>query len=408
VIYFKLVSNKNTFETCNIHNIEDIQNIDYTKNDSLTISASTLYEGDVLKNLLQGENYRDAWTAKIDVTVLFLDTLYGGVSIVKEGGGKQTQSIRLKTVDNLYLTLRSVNKNPEKLIPDFAKTLRLENIVVDGISAQHPYASIVVSKLSDAINILHTHPKIVFLPKQTTLDNYNEVYGDRLYALEFENKGVYNWTTLNNVFEIMDTEDLQKLKSKVSSRLRIDKNMLVRARLFDLIIGDWDRHAKQWGWVVTKQDTTYKAYPLPMDRDNAFFKVGGLIPSLISDEDITPKMQSFDRKINYLEGLVYDFDVYFLQNISEEVFIREAKYIQNRLTNQDIEKAFRKWNTELYNLHAKEIINKLKYRTDNLETIATKFKAILDSRPLLQKPLKGSEDMLLDEALIKCFDCIKK
>tara|TARA_R110002049_G_scaffold302713_2_gene496062 strand:+ start:3402 stop:4679 length:1278 start_codon:yes stop_codon:yes gene_type:complete len=408
VIYFKLISDNGSYETCNIHNIDDIHNIDYNKHDRLTTSAGTLYEGDVLKNILQGKNYRDAWTAKIDVPILFLDTLHGGVNIVKEGGGKQTQSLRLKSSDDLYLTLRSVNKNPDELIPEYAKTLGLETVVIDGISAQHPYASVVVAKLSDVINLLHTHPKLVFLPKQAALKSYNSEYGNRLYHLEFENKGTYNWTTLESVIEIIDTEDLQKLKITHRSKLEIDKKMLIRARLFDLIIGDWDRHAKQWGWIVTEKDSTFLAHPLPMDRDNAFFKVEGIIPSLISDESITPKLQSFDERIDYLEGLVYDFDLYFLQNVSQADFTSEAKFIQEQLTDQNIEQALRLWNTELYNLYADEIKTKLKARRDNLIPIAAKFHSIIKAKPLLNKTLKGSEPNIVNRQLLKCFDCIEK
>ena len=41
-------------------------------------------------------------------------------------------------------------------------------------------------------------------------------------------------------------------------------------RLFDMLLGDWDRHQDQWRWAAFKEDgvTTYR--PVPRDRDQAF------------------------------------------------------------------------------------------------------------------------------------------
>ena len=296
-LYLKISNEDTLIETCKIYSFQDLNTINFREHDTVEVSASSLYEGDFIKRLLQGENYRNAWEAKIKAPILYLDTLYGGVTIIKEGGGKQTRSLRLRARDSTVYTLRSVNKNPEPLIPEFLKTLNLENIVVDGISSQHPYAAPVVAKLAESINVIHTDPKVVFLPKQERLNIYNTDYGNRLYMLEYETEGLKNWTSHANVIELLDTDGLQKLKMKLQNRLKIDRNELVRARLFDLVIGDWDRHAKQWGWAVSKKDSAYVAHPIPGDRDNAFFVIDGLIPTIISNENITKELRPFQNEI---------------------------------------------------------------------------------------------------------------
>src|SRR5690606_34569363 len=134
------------------------------------------------------------------------------------------------------------------LVPEFARTPGIENRVIDGVSAQHPYATLAVAALADEVGVLHTNPQIVFVPEQSSLNKYNKKYGNRLYLLEYETKGKKNWTTYKNVDEIIDTDNLQKLKMKHGNKVSVDKRTLVRARIFDLLIGDWDRHAKQWGW----------------------------------------------------------------------------------------------------------------------------------------------------------------
>lgn len=188
--------------------------------------------------------------------------------------------------------------------------------------------------------------------------------------------------------------------------MQIDKNLLVRARLFDLLIGDWDRHANQWGWVIQKKGDSYHAIPLAGDRDNAFFKLEGLIPGIISNKNIQPLVRPFEAEIDYLPGLIYPIDVYFLKNVSVEIFIKEAKYLQEVLTDEKIESAIKAWPSQIYDLNGEEIATKIKQRREDLVKYATAFHELIQQKPLLTKPLKGSEDLELSEALMKCFDCL--
>ncbi|MEO8774600.1 MAG: hypothetical protein ABI263_07845 [Gelidibacter sp.] len=405
LIYWSLNSAPKSFKTSAIVDLDNVNSINFKDYDSLTIAASTLYEANELKKLMQGEHYRKAWATPIKVPVVFLDTLLGGLKFVKEGGGNQTKSLKFKdSLGNKY-ALRSVNKNPSPLVPEFAKTLGLENIIVDGISAQHPYAAIVVAALADAAGILHTSPKLYFIPKQKILKEYNNEYGNKLFLFEHETESVTNWTTIENVISIIETDDLQLLKLKRGDSLIIDERALVRARLFDLVIGDWDRHAKQWGWVIKEEPNRQVAIPLPADRDNAFFNIGGILPSIISNKNVTPEMRPFNNDIDYMPGLIHDFDVYFLKSTRETVFIEEAQQLQSLLTDKAIENAVHQWPSKIYDLDGQEIVNKLKNRRDALITYAKTFKHILEAKEYPTQPLKGSEDLKLNGHYLKCFEC---
>lgn len=408
IIYFSIWSTPTKVASQIIVNAENINTLNFKNQDSVSIAVTTMYEGNILKKMVQGEQYREEWSVPVKVPVVFLDTLKGGLSIIKKGGGKQTQSLRLKNQKDVYYTLRSVAKNPEPLIPEFAKTLGIENIIIDGISAQHPYGASVVAKLAESISILHTHPSLVFVPKQERLGKYNTAYGNKLYWLEYETEGPTNWTHLDNVLEIVDTEKLQEKKQELGEKLSINKEELVRNRLFDLVIGDWDRHAKQWGWVLQQQGDKYQAIPLAGDRDNAFFSLDGVIPSVVSSKNIQPRLRSFEKEIEYIPGLVYPFDRYFLQNTPIEVFREQAKFIQNNLTNQAIEEALNIWPKEIYNLHGEEIKAKLIARRTQLVEYAKAFKEEIDRQGILNEPLKGSDDVVLPKGLLECFECEEK
>ncbi len=406
LIYFSVSSTDKEFETVTIQEFDDLENIDFRRHDSVEVAASSLYEANELKDIMQGDNYREAWTSPVKVPVLFLDSLYGGVEIVKEGGGTQTHSLRLKDKNGFLYSLRSVNKDPSTHVPEFARSLGLENIVIDAISASHPYGAILAASLSEKAGVLHTHPKVVFVPKQEFLGKpYNEKYGNRLFLLEYETEGEENWTDYKNVYKILDTKNLQELKEENPAQVSIDKNAFVRLRLFDMLIGDWDRHAKQWGWVVQKEGENFKAIPLAGDRDNAFFNLGGIIPGIISNKNIEPEVRPFEKEIKHMPGLVYPSDVYFLTETPLEIFIAEAKKLQDLLTDDAIADAFKVWPKNIAEQNSKEITEKIKSRRDNLVEYAKEFHRIIIERELLNKPLKGSEDIKISPQLMKCFEC---
>ena len=329
------------------------------------------------------------------------------VQIVDEGGGHQTHSLKLVANDGTLVTLRSVTKDPSPLIPKFAETLGIENIVVDGISAQHPYAALVVAQLSNKANILNTRPRLVFLPKQQKLKGYNEKFGNRLFLLEYETEGNAHWLGQKNIDSIIDTEDLQKLKLRNSNKVSIDARSLVRARLFDLMIGDWDRHSKQWGWAIENLGDSIAAIPLPCDRDNAFFHLEGVLPTIISNEIFLPEVQSFEKEIEFLEGLGSSFDIYFMRDIPESIFKEEAIQLQHLLTDKAISSSFSVWPKQITDLDGSELINKIIERRNNLLEYAIQFKKVIAESENLKEPLNGSEDLNLTKEQLACFNCIE-
>lgn len=405
LVYWSTHITSKTFDTCSLLDGRSMDTIDFRNHDSVLLIPNDLYKSDIVKNLIQGEQYRAAWATPVKFPILFLDTLKGGVNVIDEGGGKQTHSLDVKDKNGVLYSLRSINKNPKPLIPDVLKILGLENIVVDGISSQHPYGALLAAKLADAVNINHTNPKAYFLPKQSTLGNYNQKYGNRLFLLEYETEGEINWTLYKNVLELADTDDLQKLKVKHKDKISIDKAEYIKVRLFDMVIGDWDRHAKQWGWAIEEIDNMYLAHPIAGDRDNAFFDIEGIIPMIASYKHITPKLRPFADDIDFFTGLVYDIDRYFLIGTDTHLFIEQAIEIQKHLTDIKINEAFVVWPKPISKLHRKEISDKIKSRRDNLIEYAKTFKKTIDELGVLDESIKGSEDLNLPEELIKCFDC---
>ena len=124
--YWSLSSTDKTFDTCEIIGLSDVNEIDFKKYDSVIVAASTLYKANSIKNVMQGEQYRKAWSTPVKVPILYLKDLNGNVNILEEGGGQQTHSLKLKKDDGTLMTLRSVSKDPSPLVPKIAHTLGIE------------------------------------------------------------------------------------------------------------------------------------------------------------------------------------------------------------------------------------------------------------------------------------------
>ena len=57
---------------------------------------------------------------------------------------------------------------------------------------------------------------------------------------------------------------------------RVDSRDYLAARLVDLIVGDWDRHADQWRWAGYERGDRWTWRPIPRDRDNAYSDYEGI------------------------------------------------------------------------------------------------------------------------------------
>ena len=91
------------------------------------------------------------------------------------------------------------------------------------------------------------------------------------------------------------------------------RGALLKARLFDVLIGDWDRHSDQWVWARFSDSVPRVWIPIPRDRDQAFAKYDGLLLSVARTS--SPILINFGPKYPYLPGATWngrDIDRRFL------------------------------------------------------------------------------------------------
>jgi hypothetical protein len=96
---------------------------------------------------LFGENFRKEWAAPVKLPVISLTER--GLTPLQLGGGHQTHSLRMKDAKGNEWVLRSIEKYPEILLPEAIRETFAADWVRDAMSAQHPYAPLIVPVLSE-------------------------------------------------------------------------------------------------------------------------------------------------------------------------------------------------------------------------------------------------------------------
>ena len=358
--------------------------------DSVTLRATDMYRAGPLRRLFNGRKYREAWGAPVTVPVAWLDTLRGGLTPDDKGGGFQTLSLDLVGPEGCVYTIRSVNKNPEKFLRPWMRWTNVDNLVIDGIASGHPYGAQVMPGLSDAAGVRHFHPKIYFVPAQPALDSFNDDFGNRLFWLEYEPEGEgCNWVGLDGFDEFQDSDDVLEKWREDPEEHQPDLRALVRARVFDLWLGDWDRHDGQWGWAEVHVDAPesggdgeiHRYYPIPNDRDNVFYGIGGIVPRIVASFE--RRLRPFGPTIDDIDGLTSNsqyFDYSFLYEVPVATFEEEARSLQAALTDEAIETAMRAWPSAVYAADGDRIVADLKTRRGDLVDYARAFHAVIRER----------------------------
>lgn len=324
-------------------------------------------------NFFWGQHYRKEWSTAIRVENFLLDTAKGGLTPFQEGGGRQTKSLRLKNKNGKEYILRSVNKDFSRGLKNMDGTF-ISRIAKDQVSIGHPYTAYTITPMVKAAGIYHTQPKIVFVPKQKALDNYNDEYGDQLYL--FEERPDENQEDAANFGNSKNVIGSEKLLEKIydENDNQVDQVAFVRARLFDMFIGDWGRHPDNWRWAefdLGKQ-SIYK--PVPRDRDQAYTKIDGFYPDMAGA--IRNEIQGFGYSIKHIGAWNYPgrpLDQKFLNELTLDTWLAQARELQQVLTDSLIESSIRLMPPELFAISGNTIIDKLKTRRDALPTYAEKY-----------------------------------
>ncbi|PYP63318.1 MAG: hypothetical protein DMD37_06670 [Gemmatimonadetes bacterium] len=343
-----------------------------------TVIAGAHYRAGWLHRLLLGAHYRDLWTAPLEVDVLDLSRVAGGLTPSRCGGRRQTISLRLLGADGREYVFRSVDKDPTLALPPELRATFARSIIQDQISSAHPGGPLVVAPLLDAAGVLHAEPRLVALPDDARLAGFDCVHAGMLGMIEERpTEPPDNEPGFAGAAELASTKKLfEHLENDADHR--IDSRAFLAARLMDVFIGDWDRHHDQWRWARFDSGGVHWWRPIPRDRDQAFARLDGVLvwvagfyqPQLIGFGEDYPSIW----RITYSGRVV---DRRLLVDLERSVWDSTARALQARLTDSVIDAAVRRLPTAYYRRSGLGLVRALQRRRDRLPEMAGRFYALL-------------------------------
>lgn len=336
------------------------------RNDSVIVAASYQYvPNSFLRRIIMGNNYRKEWAVPVIVPVFNLSK--SGLKIKELGGGMQTRSLHLVDKYNREWAIRSVDKDAKEALPKNIRNPLTIRVVQDMVSAAHPYASLVVGQLAKTEGITAPNPDLYFIPDDPVFGKYRELFANTLCFLEQREPTPDHSKT-------RDTEEILKEIVEENDRLVLQKTVL-RARLLDMLVADWDRHEDQWKWGLADSAGNDYYYVIPRDRDQAFFMSDGLLPKLakLFGMKHINWFKNESRGIKSLSFKAWAFDKTFLNELGVASWKHLIEDFTMRLTDDEIEKAVKRLPQEVYAIGGQKIEAKLKTRRNTLERNALKY-----------------------------------
>ena len=334
--------------------------------------------GQWFKRWFYGSNYRDLWTTPIEVAVLDLDSVGGGLTPLRTGGFGQSISLHFTGKDGRRYTVRSLDKDATRRVPDIVKDTVVGEVLQDLISAMLPTAALVVDPLMEATGILHSKHTLVVIPDDPRLGEYRARFAGLIGLLqEHPSEGPDNTAGFAGSRKVSGTDNIRDdLEDGPCDR--VDARAFLKARLMDFLIGDKDRHHGQWRWARFPDGDCHTWHPIPEDRDQAFIDFDGFAMALA--RRAIPIQIRFEDTYPNLVGLTmtgWEVDREFLVELDKPAWDSVVAKFQRDLLDPVIEEAVRRLPLPYYQSIGEALVTVLKSRRDALPDFADRYYALI-------------------------------
>lgn len=340
-------------------------------------AAGPAYDAGGLYRFLFGAGYRELWTRPFQAPVLDLAGFAGGLTPVARTGGQQTRALRFRAADGREFFFRSLDKDPSTVLPPDLRGTVAGSVVQDQTKSALPTAPPVVARLLAAAGIPHSDPLVVALPDDALLGEFRPVFAGLLGTLEERVGGSGPAAHWGGATEIIDTDSLIARVDR-STDDRVDARSFLKARLFDILIGDWDRHRDQWRWLRFGDSLPRRWQPVPLDRDQAFAKYDGLLLSLA--RQVAPQLTNYGPDFPRMVGATWngrDLDRRFLVGLDRPVWDSLVRSLRAALRDSVIREAVRALPPEHYTIIGVTLNDWLRVRRDLLSEAAGGYYRLL-------------------------------
>jgi len=338
-------------------------------------------------NELWGMHYRPLYYEPVSVKAASLESLFGGLSIERQI--PKMHGLVLNNEDNKLYFLRPLGGASGFMEsgffrhiyhPEDFKDTYLGDFVSEAYTIAHPYTFIASGQMADKLGLLSFNPRVVYISQTSESDTIADGSSlkNKMVAIA-EIPDINKYEYVSSTAQLVDT-------LHINHAYTVNQEKYIRTRLFDILIGDWNKIPESWNWLGVRHNDTIVYEPVVVDRNYGFTKVDGKffkpLLKMLGVSFITsyePKIKNV-RKMNELG---YALDIALTHSTNEELWISEAKYIQGVLSDGVIDEAFSRLPSEMQGAHIDQIKNNLKERRNSLVGTAQEYYRILQKTPVI-------------------------
>lgn len=350
----------------------------------------SIYSGDYKKhgqlyNWMWGKHYRSLYYTPVNAQKVNMDTWLGGMLYIENM--PRLYGLLFADENKRYYLLKILGAPTSFVESSFFreiynkeiyKNTYLGDFIQEAATIENPFGFLISDNLAR---------KIELNTGDITLVEIQNDYTDTIFdGVSINNKlaSIYRLPDLDTVNIETDTDIL--LHNIHSRKGVLDHDLYIRTRLFDMLIGDWNKIPENWGWESTK-DTLENVYkPMVLDRSHAFTKVDGVFFKRLLGMLSLGFITNYNAKapnVSKVNKLGYTLDMALTANSSESDWVGQAHFIQSKLTDSLIDQTFSQLPLELQNNTFEKIKYDIKMRRDVLDKTATKYYKQLQKTPVL-------------------------
>jgi len=339
-------------------------------NQTVSVIPGIQYKASKFQTKMMGELYRKEWTTPVTLPYLDIGSYKGGMIPFAKGGGKQTDALKFVLPDGRQFGFRSVNKNVARNTDYILNNTVITDFNQELIANQIPFGDVVTSVLLDHTDILHMRPRPFVMPDDPRLGQFREDFAGLVGTVEERPKskkkkrpgfaGAKKVVSSNSMYRYLFKDNYNE----------IDRQSVARALMFDIWVGDWDRHGGNWKWAGYKTGKHYTFKPIPKDRDHVFPIYEGKIlrPYL----KLTPHTADFVEEINSVNNLMYQgrhLTNFLNSKLKRRDWEEAADYLQATFNEAIIDEAFEYMPKEIRHFSKERLKTTLLARLKELDKV---------------------------------------
>lgn len=338
-------------------------------------------------DMLWGKHYRDLYYTPITVRSTSLRSSFGRVE--ETDLANDFYGLYIKSSTGRSYLLKPIGGSSSFLKSDFFREMYnkkdfedtyLDKFIGDAYTIINPYGFLASDYMAKVVGLNTSDPSLYYIPPRAITDTVMDGSDiqDRLVSI------CLLPDTVSQTNIITTSTLLQRIQADKSHK--VDQAMYIRERLFDILIGDWNKIPENWVWIMKPHanDTIYE--PVVIDRSHAFTKIDGLLSKQMLSVLAIGFIADYKDEVGNVKKankLGFTTDVALTAQSTPDEWLKQAEYLKYVLTNDVIDEAFTHLPKEIQGVETDEIKRRLKKRRDHLTDTALKYYKDLQFNPII-------------------------